>query len=241
MFSLLALLGMGVVTVSSSAARTPLGLSTNFSANRSTLKRPVIVAFKGDKPNNTALVSPQEPVSFAIEAPKGQRKRTGRGRKPSRKVKADFSGGECPSTLELDYNEAAAKLESIFKLSPASDSSDVEYDDGTRTGRRRKKTDKDNVVRNHNKKPKRLDLEKRIALRKYKEVKVVASKRKDTVKCENEKIENLLREYSSSTDLVSLDWKKMKIPPVLPSSEHVWLFKLMQPMKVSIPADYMKI
>ncbi|XP_059462714.1 RNA polymerase sigma factor sigE, chloroplastic/mitochondrial-like [Corylus avellana] len=50
-------------------------------------------------------------------------------------------------------------------------------------------------------------------------------------KDENAKIEKLVREYSASTDLVSLDWKKMRIPPVLPSSEHVWLFKLMQPMK----------
>lgn len=31
--------------------------------------------------------------------------------------------------------------------------------------------------------------------------------------------------------MVSLDWKKMKFPPVLVSSEHAWLFKLMQPMK----------
>ncbi|KAL8049508.1 hypothetical protein ABFX02_06G024300 [Erythranthe guttata] len=48
---------------------------------------------------------------------------------------------------------------------------------------------------------------------------------------DDEKIDRLLRDYSISSDFFSLDWKKTKIPPVLPSSEHVWLFKLMQPMK----------
>jgi hypothetical protein len=50
-------------------------------------------------------------------------------------------------------------------------------------------------------------------------------KRKD-VKDENAKIEKLVREYSASTDLVSLDQKKMRITPVLPSSEHVWFVQV---------------
>jgi RNA polymerase sigma factor len=91
------------------------------------------------------------------------------------------------------------------------------------------------VIKNQTKKVKRLSLDKRIALKKNEEDKMVAPmrKRKD-VKDENVKIEKLVREYSASTDLVSLDWKKMRIPPVLPSSEHAWLFKLMQPMKVGL-------
>ncbi|CAI9775064.1 unnamed protein product [Fraxinus pennsylvanica] len=54
--------------------------------------------------------------------------------------------------------------------------------------------------------------------------------RKRSMNYEDEKIGRLVREYSVSTDLVSVDWKKMKIPSVLPSSEHTWLFKLMQSM-----------
>jgi RNA polymerase sigma factor len=90
------------------------------------------------------------------------------------------------------------------------------------------------IVRNQAKKAKRLSLQKRIALRIKSDEKLVTSvgKRKGR-KNENEKIDELVREYSSSTDLASLDWKKMKIPPVLTSAEHAWLFKLMQPMKVS--------
>jgi RNA polymerase sigma factor len=45
--------------------------------------------------------------------------------------------------------------------------------------------------------------------------------------------EMLLREHSVSTDMGSLDWKRMKIPPVLSSAQSARLFKTMQPMKVS--------
>ncbi|KAK9292487.1 hypothetical protein L1049_020460 [Liquidambar formosana] len=90
----------------------------------------------------------------------------------------------------------------------------------------------DNVVRSRHKKVKRLNLDKRVALSKKKEDKMVDSiQKKKDANDEGVKFERLVREYSVSTDLVSLDWKKMKIPPVLSSSEHAWLFKLMQPMK----------
>jgi RNA polymerase sigma factor len=49
---------------------------------------------------------------------------------------------------------------------------------------------------------------------------------------EREFEEMLLREHSVSTDMGSLDWKRMKIPPVLTSSQSARLFKTMQPMKV---------
>lgn len=257
---------MGVVTVSSSASRTPLGLSTNLSTHhRSTLKKPLILAFKADNSNKTSLVAPHEPVILPIETRKEIQNRVRKAKKPSNRVKAVVTDEVSTSTMEVDYNEAAAKLENIFKLSPArTATSDVDCADGLMSrGRRRRRvsegddrtSDKasDTVIRSRSKKAKRLSLDKRIALKRNKEDKefvaigkrklsgsekskkekevVLVRKRKDSEN-ENEKIENLVREYSASTDLVSLDWKKMKIPPVLPSSEHTWLFKLMQPMKV---------
>ncbi|KAL2556184.1 RNA polymerase sigma factor sigE [Forsythia ovata] len=70
-------------------------------------------------------------------------------------------------------------------------------------------------------------------MRMNKEGEVIAPSRKGKQhkNDEDENIDRLVREYSASTDLISLDWKKMKIPPVLASSEHAWLFKLMEPMK----------
>lgn len=236
---------MGVVTISSSASRTPVGLSTKFLTDQSVLKRPLIVAFKADKSNQTTLVAPREQALLPLEARKEQQKRLRKANRPSKRVKAALTDEASTSTLEVDYNEAAAKLENIYKLSPMTDATGVEDVDGsnTRGPRRTKKTSKGDdkaakktsgcVVRSRNKKAKRLSLDKRIQMKKKKEGKVVSSitQGKDKEN-ENEKIENLVREYSASTDLVSLDWKKMKIPPVLPASEHTWLFKLMQPLKV---------
>lgn len=237
---------MGVVTVSSSASRTPFGLNTKFLNHQTPLRRFLVLAFKVDKAKNTTLATPHEPVPLPIEPSKDQKKRHGRAAKTSKRVKAVSTDEVSPCSVELDFNEAAAKLENIYKLSPATDVSEAE--DLERVGRRRRqrrnritldddKAEKEtdyNVVRNHNRKPKRLRLEERIALSKMKEENaVVSTKTKRESKNEDEKIDQLVREYSASTDLVSLDWKKMKIPPVLPSSEHAWLFKLMQPMKVS--------
>lgn len=235
---------MGVVTVSSSASRTPLGLSTKLTTNRSSLKKPLIVAFKGDKTDRTVLVAPQDQIILPVETRKEIKSRVWKAKKSSNKVKAAATDEASTSTMEVDYNEAAAKLENIFKLSPV-DMGDV--DGLTIRGRRRRrrkassdgdertnKSDSETVVRNRKKKPKRLSLAKRVELKRNKEEKeVVVSARKRRASSENEeeKIEKLVRDYSASTDLVSLDWKKMKIPPVLPSSEHSWLFKLMQPLK----------
>uniref|UniRef100_A0A5B7AJP3 RNA polymerase sigma factor sigE n=1 Tax=Davidia involucrata TaxID=16924 RepID=A0A5B7AJP3_DAVIN len=236
---------MGVVSVSSSASRTPLGLSARFSSYQAPLKRPLILAFKIDKTKNTTLVTPHEPISLPIETPKENQKRLRRATKPSKRVKAVSTDEASPSTLELDYNEAAAQLENIYNLSPAKYFSDAEdVDHAVRRGRQwRKKIGEsdekaekgsNNVVRNRRKRARRLSLDKRIALRKSKEGEVRASiqKRQHTEdEDEDERINRLVRDYSVSSDLVSLDWKKMKIPPVLPSSEHAWLFKLVQPMK----------
>ncbi|XWS61289.1 hypothetical protein CRYUN_Cryun07bG0113500 [Craigia yunnanensis] len=240
---------MGVVSVSSSAARTPLGLSTKFSTPRCTLRRPLIVAFKADKSNNTALVTPQEHMLLPVETAKENPKRRGKAKKASKTVNRVFTDEGSICTLDVDYNEAATKLENIYKLSPATRTSDVEEGECELKGRQqRRKRSKESdekaansnnqiVVRNQTKKTKRLSLDKRIELKKNGEEKpLVSVRRKKSTENESEKIDRLVRDYSASTDLVSLDWKKMKIPPVLPSTEHTWLFKLMQPMKTLLQA-----
>ncbi|GLT35834.1 hypothetical protein SLA2020_102520 [Shorea laevis] len=175
---------MGVVTISSSAARSPLGLSRQFSHQICVSERPLIVAFKGDKLNNTALVVLSEQALVPVETSKEQRKRQGKVKKVSKHVRRVLTDEASLCSLELDYNEAAAKLENIYELSPVTKISDLE------------------------------DVEGMI--------------RKSTGGRKSSR--------EASTDLVSLDWKKMKIPPVLTSSEHVWLFKFMQPLKALLQA-----
>ncbi|CAN7101372.1 unnamed protein product [Brassica rapa subsp. narinosa] len=229
---------MGVVFISSSAARSPLGLSTDLRTQRSSLKKPSIVAFKADDstPTNSSLIIDKQKEKRAVAT----------RRKPCKDTKTTKSldqnvAPSCP----LDYNEAAARLESIYKLSPPPATSLEEEDgiDGSsklRVPRRRKRKEsgeeKKVVVRNNVKKEKRLTLDKRIALKRNvqeKPVNASSSAREKVTKKqqEEEKIERLVRDYSASNDIVSLDWKKMKIPPVVSSAEHTWLFKLMQPMK----------
>lgn len=110
----------------------------------------------------------------------------------------------------------AAALENLYKLSPPADVAEE------------KKVEID-VVRNRKRRQKRLGLEKRVeAMRKKSregEIGGGSSKKE-------EEIERLVREYSVSTDLGRLDWRRVKIPPVLGSAEQTRLFKLMQPMKV---------
>lgn len=237
---------MGVVTVSSSAARTPLGLNAKLSTRVSQQRRPSILSFKTGKTKNAALVAPQESLTLPMEISKKNEKRSRRSVRHPERVKVISIDQETPSTLELDYNEAAAKLEHIYKRSPATSDCETELKDHEvkRGQHRRKAVEEDkeeankgtaaNIVRSRRRKSKRLNLEKRIALRKKKETEIVVSSKskKRTDHDEEGKINRLVREYSTSTDFVSLDWKKMKIPPVLPSSEHAWLFKLMQPLKV---------
>ncbi|CAJ1974363.1 unnamed protein product [Sphenostylis stenocarpa] len=232
---------MGVVTVSSSAARTPLGLNTKFSTNR--LKRPLIVAFKGDKHNDSALVTTQEKIPVPVEATKAQKKKIGKASKLPKRERVAFAEENSPSSSDVDYTEAAAMLENIYKLSPASDTGNAECVDGKikRVSRRGKKTvddgeekelNGDKVVSNQNKKAKRLNLDQRISLKRNKDGdEIVPTRKKRNARKRIEKIEELIREYSVSTDFVSMDWRRMRIPPVLSSSEHAWLFKLMQPMK----------
>ncbi|CAN6912357.1 unnamed protein product [Brassica oleracea] len=229
---------MGVVFISTSAARSPLGLSTDLLTQRSSLKKPSIVAFKADdsNPTNSSLIIVKQKEKRVVATRRKPCKDT-KTRKPLDQNVAP----SCP----LDYNEAAARLESIYKLSPPPATS-LEEEDGidgsskVRVPRRRKRKEsgeeKKVVVRNNVKKEKRLTLDKRIALKRNvqeKPVSASSSAREKVTKKqqEEEKIERLVRDYSASNDIVSLDWKKMKIPPVVSSAEHTWLFKLMQPMK----------
>lgn len=237
---------MGVVTVSSSAARTPFGLSARFSTHPSPTKRTTILAFKTDKTKNTALVSSKESANLSVNTSKENPKRIRRSKKPSERVQA-LSTAEAPScSLDLDYNEAAAELDRIYQLSPTTIESDTEdHDDQViKRGRRGRKKISDangkpesrtavDIVRGQRKRSQRLSLEKRIHLKNKKDVAVITSnqKRKHGKVDEDEKINRLVRDYSASTDLGSLDWKKMKIPPVLPSSEHTRLFNSLQTMK----------
>ncbi|CAN6970271.1 unnamed protein product [Brassica rapa subsp. trilocularis] len=220
---------MGVVFISSSAARSPLRLNTDLLTHRSTLKKlPSIVAFKADESTNSSLIVPREQE-------KQKEKRVVTRRKPCKDQNLP--------PLGLDYNEAAARLESIYKLSPPATSLEEDVIDASKgkVSRRRKRKEsgggeeKKVVVRSNVKKEKRLNLDKRIALKRNVQEKpvIIASAQKKVTRRqqEEEKIERLVRDYSGSNDVVSLDWKKMKIPPVLSSTEHTWLFKLMQPMK----------
>lgn len=235
---------MGVTTVSSSAGRTPLGLRARNLSRASSLKRPVVLAFKSNETKPASLVAKRESLALPLEKNKETIKTSRKVKKRLERVKAVTTDEVSPSIFELDYGEAAAKLEKLYKRSPGADVSDEEVKTGRVKRRRplRKKSveteeaEKEravSVVRSQ-RKGKRLNLEKRISMRMKKEGEFVAlaQTKKHRKNDEDEKIDRLVREYTSSTDLVSLDWKKMKIPPVLPSSEHAWLFKLMQPMKV---------
>lgn len=235
---------MGVVTVSSSASRTPLGLSATFSSYRSPLKRPLILAFKTGKVKSKALVAPTELVSIPAETPKDNKKKLRRSRKSSERLKALSTDEASPCTLEVDYSEAAAKLENLYKLSPTIDTPNVERTDHiVKRGRRRMEKNGEvgdraeykigsNVVRSGRKMPIRISLARRIALRNAIDCDMFSSaSRRKNAKTEEDRIHKLIREYSMLSEVGSYDWKKMKIPPVLPSSEHSFLFNLMQPMK----------
>ncbi|KAH0856331.1 hypothetical protein HID58_084592 [Brassica napus] len=199
----------------SSAARSPLGLSTDLLTHRSTLKKlPSVVAFKADESTNSSLIVPPEQE-------KQKEKRVVTRRKPP---KDQNSAPSC--SLGVDYNEAAARLESIYKLSPPATSLEEDVIDASKgkVSRRRKRKESDGgeekkvVVRSNVKKEKRLNLDKRIALkRNIQEKPVIVSAQKKVTKRqqEEEKIERLVRDYSASNDVVSLDWKKMKMPPAL--------------------------
>ncbi|AQK89018.1 RNA polymerase sigma factor sigE, chloroplastic/mitochondrial isoform X1 [Zea mays] len=145
-----------------------------------------------------------------------------------------------------DYNEVAAALETIYKLSPAVEVEEKkrqggnEDDGGGEAKKKRKRRVAGRstvVVRSRRRRGgRRMDLGKRV------EMKGAAAASREQQQGgeeqgEREFEEMLLREHSVSTDMGSLDWKRMKIPPVLTSSQSARLFKTMQPMKAIFEAQ----
>lgn len=163
---------MGVVFISSSAARSPLGLSSDYLlTQRSSLKKPSIVAFKADDSTNSPLIIPRVLDKQKEKRVVATRRKPCKATKTTTKSPLDQNvAPSCP----LDYNEAAARLENIYKLSPPPPATTLEEEeeDGTKVKvpRRRKRKDsgeenKKVVVRNNGEKEKRLTLDKRIALK----------------------------------------------------------------------------
>ncbi|CAD6332675.1 unnamed protein product [Miscanthus lutarioriparius] len=140
-----------------------------------------------------------------------------------------------------DYNVVAAALESIYKLSPAVEVEEEkrhggdEDDEGGKKAKNKRKSrvaGRSTVIvkSRRRRRGRRMDLGKRV------EMKSAAATSREQQQGEEDEGERefeemLLREHSVSTDMGSLDWKRMKIPPVLTSSQSARLFKTMQPMK----------
>ncbi|KAL4204144.1 hypothetical protein AMTRI_Chr01g108270 [Amborella trichopoda] len=246
---------MGVMTVPGSASSFGVGIRfLNLPLQRRTLRKPTsFLAFKGSphsqktKKSSIAIAPESLPTDTNVNQRKLISLTSTRKVKPKKTVQAVTMDNTAPcATVDLDYNEAAAALENIYKLSPAtiSEDSDTEATGQKKRCTRKRKLERNftglegevteksdrRVVRSLRRKSKRLSLEKRVALRRRRRRDKSCS---DEGKGElySEDVESLVKGYSVATDLVSLDWKKMKIPPVLPSSQHAWLFKLMQPLK----------
>ncbi|KAJ8460821.1 hypothetical protein OPV22_033747 [Ensete ventricosum] len=222
---------MGVVVVPSSASRSPFG--SGLAVRQSPpLRRPFFfLAFKGGPgPKCSALVTPPEAVTQEPKkSPARAAKRSKRGKAVAVVAAPTTAAPSDACPRDPDYSEVAAALENIYKLSPA------DVSDGEESRRQTVVKDGslgvDNVVRNRNKRVKRLGLEERISMRRRPKKEASTEARRGEGREFDEDVEILVREYSGSTNLDSLDWKRMKIPPVLSSAEHTWLFKLMQPMK----------
>lgn len=143
-----------------------------------------------------------------------------------------------------DYNEVAAALETIYKLSPAVEVEEKkrqggnEDDGGGEAKKKRKRRVAGRstvVVRSRRRRGgRRMDLGKRVEMKGAAAASREQQQQGGEEQGEREFEEMLLREHSVSTDMGSLDWKRMKIPPVLTSSQSARLFKTMQPMKESL-------
>ncbi|KAF3334997.1 RNA polymerase sigma factor sigE [Carex littledalei] len=163
----------------------------------------------------SALTSPSEKVkdSRKKSLTKGSTKQSKRVNAVSLEAAPTVSSSS--QGTGLNYDEVAEQLENIYKLSPAKILEKIgEGQDGDFGGMR--------LVRGKKRKAKRLSMEKRMAVKK-------AKNEERTIQDSYEEI--LLRENLVLWNLSKLDWKRMKIPPVLRSAEQTKLFKLMQPMK----------
>ncbi|CAN6345677.1 unnamed protein product [Urochloa humidicola] len=160
----------------------------------------------------------------AVASPEKERTAAAKLPPPQRPSRAAAQEEEEEST---DYNEVAATLESIYKLSPAVVEEDDESNKNAKKKRKGRAGRSTVIVRSRRRRRgRRMDLGKRVEM-KEKEGDAGNGKQEE----EREFEEMLLREHSVSTDMGSLDWKRMKIPPVLSSAQSARLFKTMQPMK----------
>ncbi|KAJ3670922.1 hypothetical protein LUZ60_008348 [Juncus effusus] len=153
------------------------------------------------------------------------------GGKQAKRVKAVAQDTSVSSTADalpdLNYDEVAETLENIFKSSPAAEVLDLEREN-------EEKEEEQNgdlnlggmrLVRGKRRKMRRMSVEKRVELKKA----------RDEERMKEDSFEDQLLMESTTNlgngNVNSLDWKRMKIPPVLKLAEHTKLFKLMQPMK----------
>lgn len=202
---------MGVVTVSSTGPRSSFVLCVRFLTNHSSsIPRPCILTFKSDIRKNKAFITTADSMTIPVD--EQVNKTQNRSNKQVKTVYVDQQASLPTAILDLDYDIVAANLETIYKLSPDIFLPHLENHKI------------DQILTGSKKKKKRLNLNKRIALKR------VNGRMKSEDVCITN-VDRLVRDYSVSTDVVSIDWKKMKIPAVLSSSEHTWLFKLMQPSK----------
>uniref|UniRef100_A0ACD5TZN0 Uncharacterized protein n=1 Tax=Avena sativa TaxID=4498 RepID=A0ACD5TZN0_AVESA len=135
--------------------------------------------------------------------------------------------------IGTDYNEVAAALETLYKRSPALVEEDEQSKKATEKKRKGRKkaaagtttttTPTRTTVVVRSRRRRRMDLGKRVEMRE--------AAGKEEVGEERGFEEALLREHAVSTDMGSLDWRRMKIPPVLSAAQSARLFKIVQPMK----------
>ncbi|WVZ99751.1 hypothetical protein U9M48_045007 [Paspalum notatum var. saurae] len=182
---------------------------------------PAVLSLKAPRRRScSALASPAAEQRQSTAVPK---------RRPLPPSKAEEEE-EVRERTTTDYSEVAAALESIYKLSPAV----VEDEEEEKKAKKKKKKKQRKgtvVVRSRRmRRGRRMDLGKRVEMKQSRE------EGDGDGSCKHDEEERafeemLLREHSVSTDMGSLDWKRMKIPPVLSSAQSARLFKTMQPMQ----------
>ncbi|XP_044984750.1 RNA polymerase sigma factor sigE, chloroplastic/mitochondrial [Hordeum vulgare subsp. vulgare] len=193
--------------------------------------RPTVLAIAGGSKPPRRRAPAAATSCAALAAPEKQSTAT---------AKVAPSPAPAPSAPEgTDYDEVAATLETLYKLSPViveEDGKSSKKQAATKKKRKQGRTKpaaattttptpkRTVVVRSQRRR--RMDLGKRVEMRDQ-----AAGKEDEHRDGERAFEEALLREHAVSTDMGSLDWRRMKIPPVLSAPQSARLFKIMQPMK----------
>jgi hypothetical protein len=192
------------------------------------LRRPFLLLTFNSSNSSSVRSVKRSALTSASEKVKDSRKKglTKGSTKQSKRVKAVSLEVEAgPASVSsssqdtgLNYDEVAEQLENIYRLSPAKVLEKIgEGQDGNFGGMR--------LVRGKKRKAKRLSMEKRAAVKKAKNEERII---------QDHYVERLLLENLVFWNLGSLDWKRMKIPPVLRMAEQTKLVKLIQPIKVRL-------